>query len=246
MKQLEFEKHIKKNIEALADERERECGDWQEGEGLSAENKRKLFERVAAAAGKPETARSFRLRKSYLVVLAAALTLAIGTGAAGSRVWRSANHDLERESEVSTKVDNDEKEDILLEEEVIYREIADKLGIVPMWLTYKPEGMVLSEYVIKENVGWANLYYLYEDSVITITMQKQSDEAAGNVQWDGNYRKLDVDNKKYEVEAYCVDEKEHNYGANILYANGYYSIFGHFENENEFLEILKEIFFKNY
>lgn len=37
---------MKNEFYDLADELERECGDWQNAEGLSAEAKRRLFERV--------------------------------------------------------------------------------------------------------------------------------------------------------------------------------------------------------
>ena len=51
--------------------------------------------------------------------------------------------------------------------------------------------------------------------------------------------------KKHDIEAYCVDEDNHNYAASLTYGNGYYNILGQFEKEEEFLEILKWIYFKN-
>ena len=47
------------------------------------------------------------------------------------------------------------------------------------------------------------------------------------------------------IEAYCIDEKNHNFGASISFGNGYYKISGYFEDENVFLEILNGVYFKS-
>ncbi len=237
---------MKKEFFDLAEEMEKECGDWENSEGLSQAAKSALVTKVQQMdrqAGK----KPFCLKKRYLVVLAAALVLVMGMGVVGDRAWISDSTDLERESEVTTKVDNEEKEDILLEEEAIYQEIAERLGIVPMRLGYIPKGMKLDSYTLRESSGWVNVNYLYRENLISVQMGKLSEEASGNVQWDGVSRKLEnVPNELgYEIEAYCVDEEHQNYAANLTYGNGYYSIFGVFGSEEEFLEILYGIYFKN-
>ena len=187
------------------------------------------------------------MKKRYIVILAAALTLLMGMGVVGDRAWIADSSDLERESEVTTKVNNEEKNSILLEEEAIYQEIAEKLGIAPMRLGYLPKGTVLDSYTIIEDTGWAYLYYLYNDNLISVKMAKRMEESSSNIQWDGESRKLEnVQNKyKNEIEAYCVDEENLNYGANLTYGNGYYDIFGSFSSEEMFLEVLNGIYFKN-
>ena len=236
----------------LAAEMEEKCGDWENSKGLSDEARASLMAKIDAldkesAKKAKEKTKVFRLKKRYIVVLAAALTLLMGMGVVGDRAWIADSNDLERESEVTTKVDNEDKADILLEEEAIYQEIADKLGIAPMRLGWFPEGMVLDSYTIMENTGWANVNYLYNDSLIVVKMAKNNIEISSNIQWDGEFRKLEnIDNiKKYDIEAYCVDEEHQNYAASLAYGNGYYNIMGSFEKEDEFLEILKWIYFKN-
>lgn len=239
----------------LAEEMEKECGDWENSEGMS----KCAYDRLVAKVEQMDAAESeehgkvtkhprFKMKKRYLVVLAAALVLLMGTGVVGDRAWISDSNNLERESEVTTKVDNEDKTDILREEEEIYQEIADKLGIAPMWLGYTPEGMVLDSYVIMEDTGWAYVNYIYNEKVISLQMAKDNIESSGNVQWDGiSYELKDVSNEcGYEdlIEAYCIDKENHNYGANISYGNGYYNIAGFFESEKEFLEILNGIYFK--
>lgn len=229
----------------LAEEMERECGDWENSEGMSKE----AYERLLARAGGMEKKSTVRLmKKRYLAVLAAALVLLMGMGAVGSRAWISDSSDIGRETEVTTKVDNEDKKDILLEEEEIYQEIGEKLGIAPMRLGYLPKGMKLDSYQIMESTGWAGVYYLYQEKVINVQMFKDSIEGSGNVQWDGEAYYLENVSNEFGyadcIEAYCIDRENQNYGASITYANGYYKISGSFKEE-EFLEILNKIYFKN-
>lgn len=238
-----------KDFFELADEMEKECGDWEHAEGLSEAALRELIAKVEAMDEKEQrNVRTFRMKKRYLIVLAAALVLLLGMGVAGDRAWISDSRDLERQSEITTKVDNEEKADILLEEEEIYQEIAEKLGIAPMWLGYMPEGMVLDSYMLMENTGWAYVNYLYNGKIVCVQMAKENTELSGNVQWDGQYEKIEgisnVYGYKDNIQAYCIDEDNENYGANIRYGNGFYSISGFFE-KTEFLEILNLIYFKN-
>lgn len=234
----------------LADEMEKACGDWENTEGMSEHALKELMAKAEAMEReKRKKTRHFRLKKRYIVVLAAVLSMLFGSAVVGDRAWISDSTDLERETEVTTKVDTDEKEDILREEEEIYREIGERLGIMPIWLGNMPKGMVLDGYTIAEETGWAYVYYLYHDNLICIQMAKENIESSSNVQWDGNSKKLEsvfnIHGYTEYIEAYCVDEENHNYGACITYGNGYYSIFGCFDNENEFLEILNGVYFKS-
>ena len=240
----------------LAEEMEKECGDWENSEGMSKEaydtlmaKAAQMIEAEAAAKVKKPVAKKRILKKRYVIALAAVLALVMGTGVVGDRAWISDSNDLERETEVTTKVDNDEKNDALREEEVIYQEIAEKLGIAPIWLGYIPAGMELDSYVIFEETGWAAVHYLYNEKVFVIEMFKESIEISSNVQWDGDAEKLNnitnVHGYENNIEAYCIDIEYQNYGANITYGNGYYSIFWAFGNEEEFMKILDGIYFKN-
>lgn len=234
----------------LADEMEKACGDWENTEGMSEHALKELMAKAEAMEReKRKKTRHFRLKKRYIVVLAAALSMLFGSAVVGDRAWISDSNDLERETEVTTKVDTDEKEDILREEEEIYREIGEKLGIMPMWLGHMPDGMILDSYSITEKTGWAYVFYLYNDQLICIQMAKKNKESSSNVQWDGNSRKIDNISNLHgfseNIEAYCIDEEYHNYTANITFGNGYYSILGCFMDENEFIEILNGIYFKS-
>ena len=236
----------------LAAELEKDCGDWENAEGLSESSRTALLEKIAqmdAEASKEEKKIEKRrpIKRRYLLVLAAALVLAMGIGAVGDRAWVSDKEELERASEISTKVNNEDKESVLREEEEIYQEIAETLGIAALRLGYCPDGMVLDSYSIVEDTGWAYVNYLYDGEIVSIQMAKDYKETSGNVQWDGEHEKIENINNVhgYEIEAYCVDEESQNYDAKILYGNGYYEIFGRFSEKNEFFCILEQLFFKN-
>lgn len=247
---------MKKEFYDLAAEMEEACGDWEHSEGLSDEAMASLISKVDAMAAEesekkseePVRRKSFRLKKRYIVILAAALVLVMGTGVVGDRAWIAESNDLERGSELTTKVNNEQKDSILREEEEIYQEIADKLGIAPMWLGYVPDGMELDSYTVMESTGCAYMNYLYQGKVISIKMAKDNVELSGGIQWDGASRRIENISNEYGyegIEAYCMDEDNQNYGAKISYGNGYYDIFGSFSDEQDFIKILERIYFKN-
>ena len=232
----------------LAAELEEKCGDWENSKGLSEEALKRVLEKAEEMDRKGDfledrKVRKFRLKKRYLVVLAAALTLLMGIGVVGDRAWIADSSDLERETEVTTKIDTEEKQDQLLEEEAIYQEIGEKLGIAAIRLGYMPEGMVLDSYTIMEDTGWAYVFYLYHDNLVCVQMMKKSKESSNNVQWDGSAEQIEFNSDWYDIEAYCIDEEQSNYGASIAYGNGYYCIAGFLE-KYEFVEILEKIYFK--
>lgn len=232
----------------LAAELEANCGDWENSKGLSQE----AIDRVLAQAEilerqdgnyRREKVPRVRIKKRYLAVLAAALVLLMGMGAVGDRAWISDSNDLERRTEVTTKIDTIEKQDQLLEEEAIYQEIGEKLGIASIRFGYAPEGMVLDSYTVMEGTGWAYVNYIYNDNLFSVQMMKRAEDSSNNVQWDGNAEELEFSSKWYEVKAYCIDEETSNYGASITYGNGFYCIAGFFDKEI-FFDILEKIYFK--
>lgn len=234
----------------LTAQMEQGCGDWENSEGLSEKGLKTLMMKVEALESEEERSKTthFRMKKRYVWMLAAALVLFLGMGAMGDRVWIADSDDMTRASEFTTKIDNEEKSNVLLEEEEIYQEIAEELGIAPIWFGYIPEGMELDSYMIMEGTGWAYVNYLYDGEMISVQMTKKIKETSSNIQWDGEVEYLkDISNDYgYEdcIEAYCIDEDYKKYIAGITYGNGHYRIFG-FSDKTEFLKVLKEIYFKN-
>lgn len=236
----------KKEFKDLAEEMEASCEGWERDEGLSEETLKCLHARVAAMEERASVQKHRHLKKRYVVVLAAALILLMGMGTMGGRAWISKSNDLERNTEMTTKVNNEEKASVLLEEEQIYQEIAEKLGIAPMWLGYMPEGMELHDYTVMEGTGRAFINYFYEENLVCIQMIKDTKEISGNIQWDGEVSRLENISNRYaaSMNAYCINKETGNYTADIIYGNAYYSITGTME-ETEFVKLLEEIYFKN-
>lgn len=236
----------KRDFLDLAEEMEASCEGWEADEGLSEETLKRIHEAVEAI-DREETMRKRRpLKKRNLVALAAVLILLMGMGTMGGRAWISQSNDLERDSEMTTKVNNEEKDSVLYEEDAVCQEISEKLGIAPMWLGYKPEGMELSDYSIIESTGVAVINYFNEDKLVSVQMMKSNRETSSNIQWDGEARELDEISNRYAdtIVAYCINEEMGNYTADITYGNAYYSITGFF-TEEDFVRILEEIYFKN-
>lgn len=234
----------------LTAQMEQACGDWENSEGLSEKGLKTLMMKVEALESEEGRSKTthFRMKKRYVWMLAAALVLLLGMGAMGDRVWIADSDDMTRASEFTTKIDNEEKSNVLLEEEEIYQEIAEELGIAPIRFGYKPEGMKLDSYTVMEGTGWATVNYLYEENIISVQMTKSLEEVSSNIQWDGAYEKLEniVNDYGYGecIEAYCLDEENISYTAGITYGNGHYRIFG-FSDKEEFLKVLKQVYFKN-
>lgn len=236
----------KQDFYDLAAELEQGCGDWKNKEGLSAEARRELLAKVEAMdKEKSGKIKHISAKTFYLPLLVAVLVLLLGIGAMGNRVWISDGNRIERASEVTTKVNNEKKESILLEEEEIYQEISEELGIAPVWLGYRPDGMELDSYSIIKDTGWAYINYLCNNKLVIVQMTKGEKEISGNVQWDGEHRKLENVTNEYdlEIEANCIDEEHGLYSAKFTYGYGCYGISGYFQSEEEFVKILERIYF---
>lgn len=233
----------------LAADLEANCGDWENSKGLSQE----AIDRVLAQAEilerqdgnyRQEKVPRVRIKKRYLAVLAAALVLLMGMGAVGDRAWIADSSDLERRTEVTTKINTEERDSQLREEEAIYQEIGEKLGIAPLWFGYMPEGMVLDSYTVMEGTGWAYVNYIYNANLVSVQMMKRAEDSSNNVQWDGNAEELEFVSDWYEVKAYRLKEDPVKYAANITYGNGYYNVWGAFSDQEEFFAVLEKIYFK--
>lgn len=239
-------------LQNLIKEAEGKYEGWEQSEGLSEETKDRLLSMVREEEAKKESRSAEKTMVSsmspkYLVPLAAGLILLSGMSVMGDKSWWMRGTDGEIKGELTTKIENAGKDTIMEEENAMYQEIAEQLGISPMMFGYVPDGMVLDSYAISPDTGWAFVNYMYQGTCISVQMSKGLTESLSNVRWDGEVREIDIEFETpgYEVNAYCVDVEHGNYGASIYYAGGYYCILGRFESEKDFLMLLREIYFES-
>lgn len=195
-----------------------------------------------------------RKKKRYVVLaLAAVLVLVFGsvmTGVGSKSYWKILwDRMIGEEAEVSfievENMETQETEDI--DELQLFKEIREKLGILPVRLSYMPKAMFIKEYEIDYNQNRAVIIYGYNDRVIRYAMYMNDEESSyAQTEVDeliseykiSEYPNVVISVKEYDVE----DVKENRYVAEFEYQDAQYQLMGIMENE-EFDKILKNLYF---
>lgn len=193
--------------------------------------------------------RSKKKRRLFLA-LAAVLILVCGsviTGTGSKSYWKVLWDRVMGEENLSyidvEKMDSQETED--LDEVEIYRDITNKLGIVPLGLTYLPENMFLREYEIDESQNMAMLLYKYNGQNIQYYMyMNDTDSSFGQIEVDKITDEYDIELENsivFHVTEYLLsDTKRKRYVAETEYRDVQYQLMGVIEKE-EFEKIIKNI-----
>ena len=206
MKEDKFHRWIKKEIEEEAEALEKHA---QENEELASlrmpddsyedlmrriaarekENAGKTAEKASGAGGAGAGgAKVFRFRRRTLIAaaLAAVLLLAFSAGAVGERLFEPEVTGQIEDGEYNVRILSGDKETYLkVTEEEAYDEIEERLGILALRLGYKPKGMELESVYIDENMGEAQMEFIYNDFMLRIYENKQINSAVFDVQIDG-------------------------------------------------------------
>lgn len=185
------------------------------------------------------------------VVLAAVLvlTFAFGMGITGQKVYTPEAVVEHRDGEVIIKINNEERIERGVEEEEVYQEIEERLGILALRLGYKPQGMELYKVEILEDYREARIQYLYQKQVVTLYISRDFSQSDIEIKVDGDGKVIDT------VEIFsiakCIDIREMEsvngkkaYLAKIENNEVSYFIEGVIEKE-EFITIISEIYNKN-
>ena len=80
----------------------------------------------------------------------------------------------ERGDEVNTKVENSESGYSEYDEEAVCQEIEEKLGVLPVRFKYRPEGMVLTDYILDESSGEAILEYTVKNRILHVFIYEKN------------------------------------------------------------------------
>lgn len=194
-----------------------------------------------------------RKKKRYVVLaLAAVLVLVFGsvmTGVGSKSYWKILWDRIAGNEHVSVinveNMETQQTEDV--DELQLFKNIREKLGILPVRFEYVPVGMRLQEYEIDQEQGRAVIIYKYKDQFIRYSMYMNNDDSSfAQTELDElvNEYQVTCDNgveievKEYEIEG--TDKKR--YLATFEYMDAQYEIKGIMEKQ-EIDEILKNLFF---
>lgn len=243
---------LDEEINEMADEREKYLTESEEFKDihLSEERKARLHQMVEEDEKRreKETATRRRLRFRPLLVAAAAMILLFGYGIAssGNRVFVPEVQERAHGDETTIKINNTEATPSELDEEEICQEIEEKLGVVAVRLMYKPEGMELVEYEIKEKGNYAVVEYEYNGNKFHVYIRKDNKRTSINSEAGGEkIEDIVVASCGIEVPIHHYEDSEEEkiYETCFEYLNTYYSLDGAIE-KSEFVKIIENILFK--
>lgn len=133
--------------------------------------------------GKKRRYRSIRLGKiAGIALVCCACVFAASMTSEANRSYFVNNIRIWSGIDTKTVVDNDEtNETATTEEEVAFAEIEKTLGIDMPTFYYRPYGLEFLDYEVDETVSIARLEYLYEEKVIILLIDQQSEDRASNI-----------------------------------------------------------------
>lgn len=190
-----------------------------------------------------------KTRRRMLIAVAAVMVLLLGMGIVGStkKLYMPVIMQKERGDEVNTKVENSESTAIDIDEDEVCQEILDKLGVLPIWFQYRPEGMKLTSYTISEVSHDAVIEYMINDQILHVFIYKRGTDSSINLQKDGKIiNDVSVESCGLTVEVQQINgsPEESYYATEFEYLNTYYSISSSMAEE-EFQKIIENILIKN-
>ena len=190
-----------------------------------------------------------RKRIHMLVAAAAVMTALLGVGLVGSgkKVYEPKVTQNARGDEVSTAVENADHVEQQYDEEAVCQEIQDEMGVLPIWFSYRPEGMELTWYQIDTDSGEAILEYSIQDNTIHVYIFERNSDSSIDLQYDGDVLETDMlESVGVEMPVYRREgSAQGSYYATVFdYLNTSYSISADVSKE-EFKKIIENILIKS-
>ncbi len=239
---------IDQDLMDMADERERLL---MESEGLPDLERpmEKLEEIHREIEARRYAARRIRLRRRMVIAAAAVLVFSVGLGlvGSGSRLYKPEVVESDEGNDAITKVNTDEVKESEYDEEEVCQEIEEKLGVVPVRFNYRPQGICLLDYWVKEDVREAFLCYEMEEKRLYIYISKDCEKAVINSRVNGEERQtliIESCGINTKVLEYQNSKIQTYYLVSFEYLNTYYSFISAMDRE-EFIKILENIWIKN-
>lgn len=183
---------------------------------------------------------------AVLIMMLGSVMTAVGSKSYGKLPWEKDDSD-ETLSYVDVK-DMKSKETNDLDELEVYKEITKKLGISPVRIMEKPDGMYLEDYSIDESQNNAILFYTYKGEIIRYFMyMNNSDSSLGQKELDDLVDTYEITNQGHTItvdEFQVKNRSERRYIAEFEYLDVQYQIMGIIDKD-EVNQILEKLFFKN-
>ena len=244
-----LEEKIDEDLMAWADAEERRIMEDEELQNVTMPEEKLEDIRREIRRRRRKTSLFGKTRRRMLIAVAAVMVLLLGMGIVGStkKLYIPVIMQKERGDEVNTKVENSESTAIDIDEDEVCQEIQDKLGVLPIWFQYRPEGMELTDYILDESSGEAILEYTVKNRILHVFLYEKNNDSSINSQKDGEtLDEVLVESCGLTVPVQQVEGSptESYYVTSFEYLNTYYSISSSIEEE-EFQKIIENILIKN-
>ena len=239
---------IDEDLMAMADEREKLLMESEELQNIEMPMER--LQDIHREIEKRRLAgKKLRVRRRAVAAVAAIAVACVGMGLVGSgtKLYKPEILEVDLGNGKTTKIDNTETKEREYNEEEVCQEITEKLGVLPVRFSYRPVGIYLSEYWIKEDEKSALTSYQIDENRLYVYISKDVKNATINNQSDGIHSDtIDVVSCGLDVEVseYLDDNGEVYYTTSFEYLDTYYSVIGVVGKE-EFIKILENIIIKN-
>lgn len=233
---------------AMAEKREKILRETVKPEGspMSIDRLEAIHREVAARS---LAVRKKRLHRRTFVAAALVAVLCIGMGvvSSGKKVYIPELFHRERGEEVTTKVNNADAIASQYDEEEVFQEIEDKMGVFPVRFEYRPESMELVKYTINDGANEAVLKYALGNNKLHVYISKDHEDTSINYQVDGV--KLDTAflmscGLDVEIFEYKDPFDDTYFVTSFEYLNTCYLVNGMMEQE-DFKKIIENIVIKN-
>ena len=125
--------------------------------------------------------------------------------------------------------------------------IKNELGIAPLFFSKKPETMDYDDVYVDITAQWAKVFYIYNDKIVTVIMDKSDENMSMGISYDGEkLKELEIQLPDYSTTAIIKkiqrDDINTAFYAELEYGNAFYVIKADME-ETVFLELIKNITF---
>lgn len=196
----------------------------------------------------------YRKRKKlhrYLVAAAAIVgVLAFGITSMGGpkKVFEKFNWTLAGREQTNVDSDN---EDVVqmgdVKEDEVYEQIEDKYGFTPVKPVYRPEGVILLDTIIGDEIQGINMLYGKEDEIkLTYVIRPNYKTSSIGKDIEDDFLEEYIEKTEHTIiymRKYLIDDSEERWSIQFEYQEVFYSMLIMDSNEAEMKKIVENLIF---